>query len=122
MPKNPTDPCDDCGDPPDHEVEQSRSPVPLAAHLENVRRHHRSLEAAGKQLVDGERWSDYGDPRLAWDRIARLWSVVLGTHVTARQAVLCMIGMKVVRESISGKADNLDDIEGYTDILRRLER
>jgi hypothetical protein len=95
------EPCRDCGDPVDPQ------PQP-------------TLTTEGKQLVDGERWNDYGDPRIAWERVARLWTVILGSHVTPRQAVLCMIGVKVVRESITAKTDNLDDIEGYTEILRRL--
>ena len=48
-------------------------------------------------LTAGDRNDSYGTP---WDnhqRIAAIWSVILGIEVTATQAALCMAGMKLAR-------------------------
>jgi hypothetical protein len=121
--------CNECGDPPEPKMVRCLK----CGDLFRVNGPHQcgqveppynkevpKPERAGQQLVDKDRWADYGDPRIAWDRIAKAWSVILGSHVTPRQAVLCMLSMKVIRESIGHKPDNVADIEGYTEILKRL--
>lgn len=57
---------------------------------------HEILEAAD-QLTSGDRDKDYGDPWTNHDRIARIWSVILGQDVTPSQVALCMAGVKLAR-------------------------
>lgn len=78
--------------------------------------------SSGAALVEGDRWKDYGDPVIRWGKIAKVWSEILGIHVEPYKAVLCMIGAKMVSEAIRRKADNVDDLEGYADILRRFRQ
>ena len=75
----------------------------------------------GAALVEGQRWQDYGDPLIRWERISKAWSAILGIHVEPHKAILCMIAMKTVSEAIRRKPDNVTDLEGYTNILRRFK-
>ena len=63
--------------------------------------------------MHGERQDSYGDPVETAERVAHAWSAVLGHHVSAEQYALMMAVLKVVRESRSAKADNLDDACAY---------
>ena len=83
---------------------------------------HKPPRTTGEALVEGERWKDYGDPLIRWERISRVWSAILGVHVEPHKAILCMVGMKMVSEAMRHKLDNIDDLEGYTEILRRFMR
>lgn len=65
-------------------------------------------------LVDGPRNADYGDPVENHERIAALWSEVLGIEVTAEQVALCLIQLKIARLVNSPRhADSWLDICGY---------
>jgi hypothetical protein len=48
-----------------------------------------------------------------FERIAAIWSVVLGIKVTPEQVGLCMVGVKLAREAHMPKRDNLVDGAGY---------
>jgi hypothetical protein len=68
-----------------------------------------------------ERGRAYGHPRPNHERIAALWSVILGVPVTAEQAALCMIQVKVSRLMQSpDHADSIDDIAGYAECYRQI--
>jgi hypothetical protein len=67
--------------------------------------------------VRGDRMRDYDHPARNFDRIARMWSVILDTEVTPTQFALCMIVMKVARHVKTPKDDNLIDIGGYLEAL-----
>jgi hypothetical protein len=77
------------------------------------------LEEAA-ELVAGPRKALYGKPSENWGKTAKVWSVILGIEVTAEQAVLCMIGAKLVREAHKPKRDNRVDICGYTEVLDQI--
>jgi len=67
-----------------------------------------------KALINEDRASQYGDAHENHQRIADIWSVVLGKPVSAGQVVACMIGVKLAR--LAHKIDNDDswvDIIGY---------
>ena len=51
--------------------------------------------AAG--LINGARDGVYGDPKTNHDRIAAMWTVILGTPVRADQVALCMAAVKLAR-------------------------
>lgn len=48
-------------------------------------------------LMSGDRQESYGDPTANHDRIAAIWSIILGVPVSAEQVALCMAGMKLAR-------------------------
>lgn len=48
-------------------------------------------------LINNDRARDYGSPRINHERIADLWSVVLGHRVTPAQVALCMAQVKISR-------------------------
>jgi hypothetical protein len=64
-------------------------------------------------LVNGARQSSYDHPLDNFTRIAKIWSVILDKEITPEQVGLCMVGMKVARESFTHKQDNLIDGAGY---------
>ena len=66
-----------------------------------------------EELINGPRAKEYGPAKFNHERIATIWSVVLGRCVTPEQ-VACMIGLKLARlaEDMS-KDDSWVDIIGY---------
>lgn len=50
-----------------------------------------------KRLINTDRAKDYGHPRINHERIAALWSPILGIEVSASQVALCMAQVKVSR-------------------------
>lgn len=72
----------------------------------------------GRDLVHGERQTEYGPPEESFSNIAKIWSAILHIDVTKEQVALCMLGLKIVREANLHKRDNLDDIDGYNEILK----
>ncbi len=71
-------------------------------------------------IVGGDRQQDYGGVRGSFDRIALTWSAILGCPVTGEQVGLCMISLKLVRESHRHKRDNLVDVCGYARALEQM--
>lgn len=78
------------------------------------------LEEAAK-CVTGPRRRDYGTPDENFSLIASLWSVQLKHEVTPMQVALCLILLKVARQSNSPKRDNLVDIAGYAQCASELK-
>jgi len=72
------------------------------------------------RITDGARQSDYGHPRDDFARTALMWTGILagklrdGAAVTAAEVPLCMIAVKLARQSHRHKRDNLVDIAGYS--------
>lgn len=52
---------------------------------------------AAKDLVNGDRQSQYGDPAEMWTAIAEAWTAYLGTPVSPTDAICMMIAMKLQR-------------------------
>jgi hypothetical protein len=63
--------------------------------------------------VTGPRQRDYAHPKVNFQRIADLWSPVLGIDVTPEQVALCMIQVKVARLMNRYTRDSVVDILGY---------
>jgi len=76
----------------------------------------------GRDLVDGDRETDYGHPVESHKQYALAWSAILRVEVSPKQVALCMAALKLVREGHRHKADNLDDAHGYVDIARRIAK
>lgn len=77
-------------------------------------------QTRGQALVDGERQENYGSPVPNMERVARGWSIITESQITPHQACLMMIWLKVVRESQVHLEANVEDIEGYAEIMRRV--
>jgi|TARA_R110000782_G_C14503692_1_gene378943 hypothetical protein len=48
-------------------------------------------------MINGPRAKDYGDSYTNHERIAKMWSVLLGKEVTVAQVYQCMIAVKLSR-------------------------
>lgn len=79
-----------------------------------------SILEEAQRLVHGARESSYGRPIDNWTRTANIWSALLGVEVSAEQAALCMVGVKIAREAHSPKRDNRVDAAGYLSVLERI--
>lgn len=53
--------------------------------------------AEADRLTHGDRDKNYGSPLVNHQRIAAIWSVILGQEVTPSQVALCMAGVKIAR-------------------------
>ena len=80
------------------------------------------IEVEARTIVEGSRRQDYGGVRQSFDRIAQGWSGILGIDVTGEQVALCMIYLKIIRESHAEKRDNRVDIIGYTLCLDDMQK
>lgn len=67
------------------------------------------------RLITSERNKQYGPPTENFNRIARLWSVVLAKDITEEDVAMCMVALKMARyASRSGyQPDTWIDIAGY---------
>ena len=67
-----------------------------------------------EETINGPRRDEYGDAAESFERIAGLWSLILGMEVTAEQVALCMVQVKLGRLIHSpNHADSWVDICGY---------
>lgn len=74
-----------------------------------------------KRLINTDRAKDYGHPRINHERIAALWSPLLGIEVTPSQVALCMTQVKISR--LVQTPDHLDsfiDAAAYISIAGEL--
>lgn len=71
------------------------------------------------RIVLGPRGAYYDSPLANFERIGLIWSGILhnklqeGKQVSAEDVSLCMLGVKMSRESFRHKRDNLVDAHGY---------
>lgn len=65
------------------------------------------------ELLNGLRQREYGPPVECLDRTASLWSSYLSRHVTAKDVGICMVLLKIARESYAHNPDNILDACGY---------
>ena len=72
-----------------------------------------------RRITASDRQEDYGHPSDDFARTALMWTAILAgklrdnTAVTASDVPLCMIAVKLARQSHRHKRDNLVDIAGY---------
>lgn len=66
---------------------------------------------------------EYGEPVDVFEAVAKRWSLVFGTKVTAAQVVIALLDLKLTRLSRDPKhLDSLVDVAGYAAVLRELVR
>ena len=73
----------------------------------------RDIAAHAANLVTGEKQDSYGHPFDDFNRAAKIWEAILGVEVTAEQVALCMVGVKISRQTNAAKLDNIVDGIGY---------
>ena len=73
------------------------------------------------RIVNGPRQAAYGTPLDNWSRTAALWSAYLGVTVTAEQAAMCLVLVKVAREANRPHRDNLVDGAGYFGVIEKIQ-
>ena len=73
----------------------------------------KTLASEAVDLVTGDRQKSYAHPRVNFQRIADLWSPILGITVTPEQVALCSVQIKIAREIHAHKRDNVVDAIGY---------
>lgn len=105
------------------------------ATLERLQKHNRLLDKSkllhedgsyrpgveemleANSLVNGDRQADYGTPRDNYAGVAKVWSgilhMILKRDITPEEAALMMVGLKVQRQAMKHKRDNLVDAHGY---------
>lgn len=67
-----------------------------------------------ERLVNGDRDQAHGQPAVTFQRIADLWSALLGITVTPAQVAQMMVLMKIGRLAANPQhADSWIDIAGY---------
>ena len=75
--------------------------------------------AEAQRLTGGDRQDDYGHPRDDFAKTALMWTGILrdklreGESVGPGDVPLCMIAVKLARQTNKHKRDNLVDIAGY---------
>ena len=73
------------------------------------------------EIISGDRHKDYGDKTTNHQNIADLWSVFLGHKVTAQQAAICMLLVKVARLKHRRTEDCYIDMAGYAAIAGEIQ-
>ena len=91
------------------------------ARKEELKQGKETILEEALRLVSKDRRPDYGDPVEQHRIAARLWQEVLGYPVSAKQVVLCMVMLKLSREVMKHKRDNLADAAGYLHIAEMVE-
>jgi hypothetical protein len=74
------------------------------------------------ELTMGDRNKSYDDPFPNHDRIAKIWSVVLGVEIDAAQVALCMAGLKLARLAHKYDDDSFIDGAAYFAIANEVRR
>jgi len=67
------------------------------------------------RIISGDRDVQYGGPEENFERIAKIWGVILSTNITREDVAMMMVGLKVARyASKSGfQPDTWIDVAGY---------
>jgi hypothetical protein len=80
---------------------------------ENLPRIDALRDAAN--IITGDRDKQYGGPEENFERISKIWSIILGVSITREDVAMMMVGLKVARyANKSGfQPDTWIDIAGY---------
>ena len=83
---------------------------------------NKSILQEAEEIVNGSRASDYGSAIESADKIAKVANILIGEDVIKPEYVFkVMMAVKVVREGVKHKRDNLVDLAGYAELQNRVE-
>lgn len=80
-----------------------------------------TILAEANELIYGDRAAAYGPVSISFNRIAKFWSIIAGSEITAEQVGLMMVALKMSRQMSKSGRDNLVDIAGYAGCLAKIE-
>lgn len=72
--------------------------------------------------IKANRHAVYGDFKVNFKNIAKMWSAILNAEVSDEQVALMMAAFKIVRASVSRHEDNYIDCKNYIDFAEELNR
>ena len=73
------------------------------------------------RVCEGDRQDSYGEPSVLAEKVAEIWSGILGHKVDARDVPLMMAGLKIARLKLHpGHRDSLVDLAGYAYTYERI--
>lgn len=81
-----------------------------------------SILQEAERLINGDRASQYGDAKENFGDIAKGWSVLFKTHVTAEQVAIAMIWLKMCRFNHKEGRDSIVDIAGYAGCVEKIQK
>jgi hypothetical protein len=66
-------------------------------------------------IINGDRNAQYGEPEDNFNRIGKIWSVILNHEITSEDVAMMMVGLKVARYAANSgfQGDTWIDIAGY---------
>lgn len=71
------------------------------------------------RLISWDRREMYGDAGVMYATVGRMWGSILGIpDIPSDTVLLMMAAMKVARQSVAPKRDNLVDAAGYLGLIR----
>ncbi len=79
------------------------------------------------RLTGSDRVEAYGHPKINFDDIARMWTVILrdilkpGAKISLTHVGLCNVATKICRHIAHPKRDNLVDMAGYANTIEAVE-
>lgn len=69
-----------------------------------------------------EKERQYGPFKEGMEKASRIASEISGKEITAKDITICMMALKLSRESYNHKEDNLLDLIAYSAILNELHK
>lgn len=82
--------------------------------VERVVREREALLIDARNTIGGDRERDYGAVLPGFERIAAMWSAILGVTVTAEQYAMCQVATKLGRlAETPNHRDSWLDVAGY---------
>ena len=72
-------------------------------------------------IIHNDRRKEYGPVDKSFNAIAAGWEQILNVKITAQEVALCMIWLKVCRETHKHNRDNIRDVCGYAALIEELQ-
>jgi len=82
----------------------------------------KSILQEAEELINGERAADYGKVSDNFANIAAGWNIIAKDGITPRKVGLMMAWVKICRDLVSPKHDNLVDGAGYFGCIDKMDR
>lgn len=95
--------------------------IPLNCMMPETKPIIKDILEEADELINGDRAASYGEANASFQRIADLWTPLLGKKITALDVARCMIAMKLSRSLTSKKRDNWVDVAGYASLASQIE-